>query len=91
MASTPVTMRVPTGAYFNIYDATGIPAGSRLRVSNEGAAVVFLATSPTQPEVDALAYQVLPPRGHPVVNDGGDVGEWVYSPNQVGRISVRVV
>ena len=89
MAATPVTILVPPGEYLGLYGATGFPVGAVLLISNVGSSDVYLATAADRPDPDSMAYQIITPRGLPMKNDGGDVGEWAFSPNQTGRLLVR--
>lgn len=89
MANTPVSIEVPRGEWVDIYGATGFPVGAVLLVENIGSSPVHLATATTEPPLDSKAYQVLPSRGLPMKNDGGDAGEWAFSVNQTGRLLVR--
>lgn len=90
MAYTPLSVKLPTSQWINLYDITGIPAGLQIIVQNIGASDVWLATSAQEPDIDTTAYQVIRPNDPHMINDGGDLGEWAFSPNQEARISVRV-
>lgn len=90
MASTPISLVLPVGDWVDLYDRTGLPRGSVLIVQNIGSSDVYLSTSTTQPAKDSDAFQVIQPNDFPMKNDGGDLGEWAFSPNQKAKINIRL-
>lgn len=90
MAANLPNVIVPNSQWIDLYAVTGIDIGIKIVVHNTGASDVRLSTALFQPTIDSDSYQLLQPNDFPMTNDQGDVGAWVFSANQTGKVNVRV-
>lgn len=88
MADNLPNVPVPAGSWTDLYAATGITVGTKLRVENVGSCDVYLAVQATQPAKDHNAYNIVKRRSDPLVNNVGDRGAWAYCNNENGLLNV---
>lgn len=80
---------VPPRQWVNIYQAVGIPVGTRIIVQNVGVCDLHLSTQATQPLPTERAFYVLK-RARSAINDAGDAGAWVFCFSG-GSLNVRTL
>ena len=91
MATSLTPVELPRNTWVDIYDATGILAGTQVIIQNTGSSEVDLTESATQPGIDdgTLGINKIPPRVY-FTNLAANVGAWAYS--QTGStLQVEVV
>lgn len=91
MAATRESISLIPGKWTDIYQETGIVVGTKIAVQNIGSADLRLSVALAQPDVDSDSWQKIQPNDFPMANSFGDLGAWVFSPNQEGKISVRII
>jgi hypothetical protein len=88
-ADTLDNVALPGDVWVDLYDATGISVGTKIKVQNLGVADVQLNAGASTPEFPPVAFvNIL--RGVQAENDDGDLGAWALSRSDNGFVSVRV-
>ena len=77
MATSLPSVTIPINTWVDLYDATGIVAGTQLIIQNIGSSEVILVESSTQP-TSATGHNSLPPREY-LTNSASNVGAWAFS------------
>ena len=91
MSDTLQNIPLPAGQWVNLYDESGITVGIAISVGNIGTSDIHLTVRVTEPPVGFDAYEILQRKpAVPYRNSPGDVGAWAFSPNQDGKVNVRV-
>ncbi len=71
-------VNLPANVWVDLYAATGITAGIKLRVQNAGSSEVLLVESATKPITSSTGSNPLPTREF-YTNKSGNVGAWAYT------------
>ena len=90
MSDTLQNIRLPANVWVDLYQESGIAAGTAISVANIGSADVYVTVLGTEPPVGYDAYNVISrENGLQYRNSTGDAGAWAYSSHSVGKVNVR--
>lgn len=78
MATSLPSVRLPANTWVDIYDETGITAGTQLIIQNSGSSEVILVESATEPNTNTTGSNSLPTRNF-FTNAASNVGAWAYT------------
>ena len=84
LPNVPLTADEPK----DLYDATGIPVGTKLEVQNIGACDVYLYSQLNEPTINTDGHQVIK-RGEYAENENGDLGAWAISEKSDGLLNIK--
>ena len=88
MADTLPNVQLPADTWVNLYDETGISAGTQVQIQNTCRTRVLLHTGANEPD-STSGFNVIPPNSVPFVNQSGASGEWAYSESADSRRGIR--
>jgi hypothetical protein len=92
MADTRSDISVPTGAWLNLYTASGVTVGTEVSVINKGSGTFFVFISATAPSI-LPATKGIPvyvgSASNAVTIPAGSSGLWAFSPQIVATALVQ--
>ena len=89
MSDTIKNISIPIDQWVDLYAASGITVGTRIKVQNIAVNTVLLYSGAVAPA--SLDYYAIIERGVQAVNDIGDSGAWAYAKGNNGLVNVKVV
>ena len=87
MADTENNIEVSNGEWVDLYAASGITFGTKLKIQNIGYTAILLHTGSTAP-TDDTAFNVISPSNDFFVNQLPSTGEWAKSVSAKGYVNV---
>lgn len=87
MADTLPNISLNPHTWTDLYEESGLDAGTRLQIQNVGQTRVLLHTGASAPD-DADGFNVLPVNSDPYVNQESSTGEWALSVGANGSVNV---
>ena len=79
MATSLPPVTLTDSIWVDLYDETGIVAGTQLLIQNTGSSEALLAESATEP-TPLSGYNIIPTRAY-LTNNAANVGAWAFSEN----------